>query len=128
MRLSKKIVVMLAVIALICGMVHAEINETGSAPLNSLKSFTLWTGAPVPDNIESIPFVPGVEHRTIHRAAEDGYKFLHGAAIINYKGTFYANWANSPTNENGRHETLQGRRSATSRQDKLRPFSLQLAL
>jgi hypothetical protein len=61
--------------------------------------------------VEVIPFVPGVQHRTIHQATADGYKFLHGAAIVHHKGVLHANWANSPTNENGPHETLQGRRS-----------------
>jgi hypothetical protein len=77
----------------------------------SLRTRTLWTGPPIPDDPEEIPFVPGVQHRTVHRATADGYKFLHGAAIVHHKGVFYANWANSPTNENGPHETLQGRRS-----------------
>lgn len=53
----------------------------------------------------------GMTHATIHGATVDGYKFLHGAAIIEHEGVLYANWANSPTNENGPHETLQGRRS-----------------
>lgn len=75
------------------------------------KPVTLWTGPPIPADLEQIPFVPGMTHQTIHRATKDGYKFLHGAAIIAYKGTLYANWANSPKNENGPEETLQGRRS-----------------
>ena len=74
--------------------------------------FTLWTGPPIPPDVEQIPFVKGVEHRTIHRASKDGYKFLHGAAIVHHKGMLFANWANSPVNENGPHETLQGRRSS----------------
>jgi hypothetical protein len=73
--------------------------------------FPLWTGPPVPSEVEKIPFVKEVEHSTIHRPSQDGYKFLHGAAIVEHKGVLYANWANSPTNENGPHETLQGRRS-----------------
>ena len=44
--------------------------------------FTLWTGPPIPSDVEQIPFAEGVEHRTIHRPSEDGYKFLHGAAIV----------------------------------------------
>ena len=52
-----------------------------------------------------------IQHQTIQRATKDGYKFLHGAAIVHHKGVLYANWANSPTDENGPHETLQGRRS-----------------
>jgi hypothetical protein len=75
------------------------------------RPFTLWTGPPIPSDVEKIPFPTGVEHRTIHRPSKDGYKFLHGAAIVQHKGVMYANWANSPTNENGPHETLQGRRS-----------------
>ncbi len=73
--------------------------------------FPLWSGKEIPKDVKNIPFVAGVQHSTIHRATQDGYKFLHGAAIIAYKGTLFAHWANSPTNENGPHETLQGRRS-----------------
>ena len=76
------------------------------------KPFTLWNGPPIPLDVERIPFAEGIEHRTIHRPSEDGYKFLHGAAIVEHKGMMYANWANSPVNENGPHETLQGRRSS----------------
>jgi len=72
---------------------------------------TLWTGAPIPSDVEQIPFAAGIEHSTIHRPTEDGYRFLHGAAIVEHNGVMYANWANSPTNENGPHETLQGKRS-----------------
>lgn len=75
------------------------------------QTFTLWSGPPIPRDPARIPLAKGMEHRTIHASTADGYKFLHGAAIIQHKGTFFANWANSPTNENGPHETLQGRRS-----------------
>lgn len=75
------------------------------------ETYELWTGPPIPGDLNQIPFVDDQSHQTIHRATEDGYKFLHGAAIVQHKGVFYANWANSPTNENGPHETLQGRRS-----------------
>ena len=71
----------------------------------------LWTGPAIPQDFNKIPFVPGARHQTIHRATTDGYRFLHGAAIVHHNGTFYANWANSPTHENGPHETLRGRRS-----------------
>ncbi len=84
-----------------------ETDVIGQAP----KPFTLWTGPPIPSDIGQIPYVPGVRHQTIHRATADGYKFLHGAAIVHHKGVFYANWANSPSNENGPQETLQGRQS-----------------
>ena len=71
----------------------------------------LWNGAAFPRDVTKIPFVPGAEHRIIHKPAPDGYRFLHGAAIIHHKGALYANWANSPTHENGPWETLQGKRS-----------------
>ncbi len=73
--------------------------------------FVLWTGPSIPSDVTRIPFVDEVKHLTIHRAADDGYKFLHGAAIVQHNGVLFANWANSPVNENGPHETLQGRRS-----------------
>ncbi|MEO2015905.1 MAG: exo-alpha-sialidase [Fuerstiella sp.] len=73
--------------------------------------FKLWTGLPITPDVKAVPFVAGVQHSTIHRATADGYRFLHGAAIVNHNGTFFANWANSPANENGPEETLQGRRS-----------------
>lgn len=76
------------------------------------KPYELWTGPPIPKDVTKIPFVPGVTHRTIHSPSADGYCFLHGAAIVHHEGFFYANWANSPTNENGPHETLQGKRSS----------------
>ncbi|MBG85608.1 MAG: hypothetical protein CMO80_01755 [Verrucomicrobiales bacterium] len=73
--------------------------------------YRFWTGGVIPKNPEEIPFAKGIEDRVIHRPTKDGYRFLHGAAILEHKGVFYANWANSPVNENGPHETLQGRRS-----------------
>ena len=73
--------------------------------------YQLWTGPALPQDPAKIPEVEGMEHRTIHQATADGYKFLHGSAIVSHQGVFYANWANSPDNENGPHETLQGRRS-----------------
>lgn len=76
------------------------------------RPYMLWTGGPIPSDPRKIPLVPGVKHQTIHRATKDGYKFLHGAAIIHYQGALYANWANSPSHENGPRETLQGRRSS----------------
>ena len=73
--------------------------------------YRLWTGSPILKDVTEIPFVPGIVHSTIHSPKADGYRFLHGAAIVHHDGVFYANWANSPTNENGPHETLQGKRS-----------------
>ncbi len=72
--------------------------------------FALWEGEPIPDP-SAIPFVEGARHSTLHQAKADGYKFLHGAAIIEHQGTLFANWANSLVDENSPTETLQGRRS-----------------
>jgi hypothetical protein len=75
------------------------------------KIYRLWSGPEIPADSATIPFAEGMAHRTIHDAREAEHKFLHGAAIINYKGTFFANWANSPRNENYPNETLRGRRT-----------------
>jgi hypothetical protein len=72
--------------------------------------YRLWSGGDISDP-EKIPFVDGVQHRIIHGATADGYRFLHGAAIIQHRGTLFANWANSLVDENSASETLQGRRS-----------------
>lgn len=76
-----------------------------------MRTFRLWSGAMIPADVEEVPFADGIEHRTIHDARQSEYKFLHGAAIINYRGTFFAHWANSPKDENFPRETLQGRRA-----------------
>ena len=71
--------------------------------------FTLWTGPPIPTDVERIPFAEGVEHRTIHRPTDDSYKFLHGAAIVEHNGVMYANWANSSVILSARqHRTVEG--------------------
>jgi hypothetical protein len=89
---------------------HKPVTSTHEIP-ELPQTFTLWTGPPIPTDVEQIPYLEGIEHRTIHRPSEVGYKFLHGAAVVEHKGVMYANWANSPVNENGPHETLQGKRS-----------------
>ena len=74
-------------------------------------TYLLWSGETLPTDPAEIPFAEGIEHSVIHRPGEEDYKFLHGAAIVEHQGVFYANWANSPIDENGAHETLRGRRS-----------------
>jgi len=88
----------------------SDLPAPGRAPALP-DTYELWSGPPIPNDPTQIPFAEGIVHRTIHRPDADGYKFLHGAAILEHEGVFYANWANSPVNENGPHETLQGRRS-----------------
>lgn len=73
--------------------------------------YPLWSGPQAPSDPAELSEPKGLTHTVIHRPAEDDHKFLHGAAIIHVDGVFYAHWANSPTNENGPHETLRGRRS-----------------
>ena len=87
----------------------AEAAEKHTPP--KLEIYPLWSGEPIPKNPEDIPFAEDLEHQTLHDARTHDYKFLHGAAIIDYEGTLFANWANSPKNENQQFETLQGRRS-----------------
>jgi len=89
--------------------VAAAAAEAHTPP--KVEVFPLWSGGPIPANAEDIPFAEGIEHQTLLDARQHDYKFLHGAAIIDFKGTMFANWANSPTNENQQFETLQGRRS-----------------
>ena len=84
-------------------------SQTTHGQEPDINTFQLWSGSGIPGNVEDVPFVEGIEHRTILDARGHDFKFLHGAAIINFKGTFYANWANSPLNENHPNETLQGR-------------------
>ena len=85
--------------------------------LTSLSSFAqdevfpLWSGLKIPSNPATLKEPKGLVTRTIQDARESDYKFLHGAAIVHFKGTLFANWANSPIDENKAHETLQGRRS-----------------
>lgn len=92
-------------------LIIAFLNHSIYAKEKDKMVFQLWSGKDIPNDPEKIPFPKGIKHITIHDARESDYKFLHGAAIINYKGTFFANWANSPINENYPNETMQGRRT-----------------
>lgn len=88
----------------------AGLPEPGPAP-KLPDPFPLWSGPELPEVPEEIPFAEGLEHQTIHRPEADGYKFLHGAALLEHEGVFYVNWAASPRDENSADETLQGKRS-----------------
>lgn len=82
-----------------------------TSPSALAEPYRLWSGPPLSADPAQLAEVAGVEHRTLHQATEDGFKFLHGAAIISFRNVMYANWANSPVDENSQLETLQGRRS-----------------
>jgi hypothetical protein len=73
--------------------------------------YPLWSGPAIPADPGELAEPEGLVNRTIHDARESDYKFLHGAAIVHFKGRFFVNWANSPRDENKAFETLQGRRS-----------------
>ena len=88
---------------------QAQAAKKHSPPVSTV--YPLWSGPPIPSDPDDIPFAADMEHRTLLDARTHNYKFLHGAAIIHHRGVLYANWANSPTNENQQFETLQGRRS-----------------
>ena len=68
----------------------------------------LWSGPPIPASHDELPALDSVHHVLVHAPRDGQYTFLHGAAIIYHKGRFYANWANSPKDENSGGETLQG--------------------
>ena len=72
--------------------------------------FGLWSGAAIPADHTTIPFAQGIEHYTLLNGSDHTHRFLHGAIIIKYQGELFANWANSPVDENSQDETLQGRR------------------
>ncbi len=73
--------------------------------------FVLWLGPPLPVSVHDIPYLDAVTHVRVHRAVEGEYQFLHGASIIEHKGTLFASWANSPMHENSKDEVVRGRRS-----------------
>lgn len=89
---------------------YRPVSATHQIP-EGIEPFALWSGPPVETDVTKVPLAKGIEHRTIHRPGPDDHKFLHGAAIVAHDGLMYANWANSPTNENGPFETLRGKRS-----------------
>lgn len=103
----RPIVWMAAVVVVACLLAPAAARAADDDPI-----YQLWSGPAIPQDPTEIPFAAGIQQITIHRPADDDHKFLHGAAIVDHRGVLYANWANSPVNENGPHETLRGRRSA----------------
>lgn len=73
--------------------------------------YRLWSGPPIPGSPDEIAPVPGAVHSILHQAVEGEYQFLHGASIVEHKGTLFANWCNSLVDENSPSETVRGRRS-----------------
>ena len=57
-----------------------------------------------------IPLLDEVTHVVVHRGSQ-GDGFLHGAAIVQHAGTWYASWGSSPVDENSLLERECGRRA-----------------
>ncbi|MEX1039036.1 MAG: exo-alpha-sialidase [Pirellulaceae bacterium] len=74
------------------------------------KPYTLWTGEQNPADVNSLPDVPGIVYSLPHEL-EEGWRFLHGAAVIHYKNQLFVNWAHNPGEENTSTELVRGRRS-----------------
>lgn len=70
----------------------------------------LW-GTESPPIIQELEFASSLVNRTVHRAVAGEYQFLHGAAIVAWRGQLFASWAASPVDENSREETLRYSRS-----------------
>jgi hypothetical protein len=92
-------------------VIHLPFSKAMGANDGDKTIFKLWSGPEIPADAGRIPYPEEIEHRTIHDARYSHYKFLHGAAIIKYKDTFFASWANSPKDENFPRETMQARRA-----------------
>jgi len=70
----------------------------------------LWTGREMPAASE-IPLLGGVEFHSIkpYAFAEDGYRFLHGVALVWHKGRLYASFGHNRGAENTATEEARGR-------------------
>lgn len=84
--------------------------EDAAKTQKQYKFYTLWTGEQNPEEIESLPDVPGIRYSLPH-GVEKGWDFLHGAAVVEHKGQLLVNWAHNPGKENTATELVRGRRS-----------------
>lgn len=76
----------------------------------------LWGPAKLPVAAD-LAFAPGLVNGTVHRAVAGEYQFLHGAAIVAWRGQLFASWAASPVDENSGKETLRYSRSLNGGED-----------
>jgi len=83
----------------------------GSAPAQTSQSGRLWSGPNLPLSVKDLPLIASTTYVTVHQAVPGGDQFLLGSAIIEHNGVFYANWANSPRDENSDAERVCGSRS-----------------
>ena len=87
-----------------------EVSATHEIP-ELPKPYVLWDESVPFPKLEEIPLLDAVTHVMAHRATMGEYQFLHGAAIIHYKGALFASWANSLVEENSASEVQRARRS-----------------
>jgi len=74
------------------------------------RRFALWGSTkPVPASAES-PLLEGVDFVVVKRREpeEDGYNWLHGAAIVRHKGALYASFGHNQGSENTASEVANG--------------------
>lgn len=82
-----------------------------AASAQTSESGRLWTGPNLPLSVKDLPLIDSTTYVKVHQAIPGGDQFLLGAAIIEHNGVFYANWANSPRDENSNAERVCGKRS-----------------
>lgn len=94
---------------------YAPYDNIQFTAFATLSADELWEGRTIasPKDIE---YVKDVTHQILYQAVQGEYQFLHGAAIVEYKGMLYTAWANSPVNENSTEELVRGRRSTDNGQ------------
>jgi hypothetical protein len=74
----------------------------GAIHLPAQDKFLLWDSKEIMPDIEEIPIIKNVEFSVIkpYEFYEDGYRFLHGVAIIWHKGKLYASFGHNKNGEN----------------------------
>ena len=82
---------------------HAA-NELAVIPLPALQEpepVALWTGAPLPKTAEAT-VLANIAFRVIkpYEFQKDGYRFLHGVALVFHKGKLYASFGHNKGGEN----------------------------
>lgn len=99
----------LVVATLWAGICGSDVSGAGEKP----SQFLLWDPLrPIPKRNE-LPPIEGLRFSIVkeRRPEVDGYRWLHGAAIVRHKGVLYTSWGHNKGEENTVTEVVQGRRS-----------------
>lgn len=74
----------------------------GSLSLSAQNIFPLWDSKAIMPDIKEIPIIENVEFSVIkpYEYYKDGYRFLHGVAVIWHKGKLYASFGHNKNGEN----------------------------